>query len=66
MVKVGDKIPDVDLNESSPGDKVNLAKELATGKGLIIGVPAAFSESRHQVSSPSVPLSLSKAMLNLL
>ena len=43
MVKVGDKIPDVDLDESSPGDKVNLSKEL-TGKGVIIGVPAAFSK----------------------
>ncbi|KAL6721193.1 hypothetical protein ACLMJK_000295 [Lecanora helva] len=45
MVKAGDKIPNVDLDESSPGDKVNLSKELATGKGLIIGVPAAFSPS---------------------
>ena len=43
MVKVGDKIPDVDLFEASPGDKVNLSKELK-GKGLIIGVPAAFSK----------------------
>ena len=30
--------------EGSPGTKVNLAKELSSGKGLIIGVPAAFSE----------------------
>ena len=45
MVKAGDKIPDVELHESSPGDKVNLSKTL-TGKGLIIGVPAAFSEYR--------------------
>lgn len=45
MVKAGDKIPDIDLYESSPGDKVNLSKEL-TGKGLIIGVPAAFSRSK--------------------
>ena len=42
MVKVGDSIPDVDLYENSPGTKVNLHKELK-GKGLIIGVPAAFS-----------------------
>lgn len=35
-VKVGDKLPDVDLVEGSPGDKVNLANEL-TGKGLVIG-----------------------------
>ena len=43
MVKVGDPIPSVELVEGSPGNKVNLAKELK-GKGLIIGVPAAFSK----------------------
>lgn len=44
MVKVGASIPNVDLVEGSPGDKVNLSKELASGSGLIIGVPAAFSK----------------------
>lgn len=43
-VKVGDAIPDVELVESSPGNKVSIARELK-GKGLIIGVPAAFSPS---------------------
>ncbi|KEF62867.1 peroxiredoxin (alkyl hydroperoxide reductase subunit C) [Exophiala aquamarina CBS 119918] len=43
MVKQGDSIPSVDLFENSPGNKVNLANELASGKGVIIGVPAAFS-----------------------
>jgi 2-Cys peroxiredoxin 5 len=43
-VKVGDKIPNLDvLVESSPGNKVNLS-EAITGKALIIGVPAAFSK----------------------
>lgn len=37
FVKVGDKLPDVELVEGSPGNKVNLAKEL-TGKGVIIGM----------------------------
>ncbi len=45
MVKVGDSIPSVELAETSPGTKINLEKELASGKGLIIGVPAAFSMS---------------------
>ena len=57
LVQVGDRIPDLDvLTEDSPGNKVNLAKELATGKGLIIGVPAAFSTCQLLhcvVSSPS-------------
>lgn len=44
MVKPGDAIPAVDLVEDSPGNLVNLHKEL-TGNGLIIGVPAAFSTS---------------------
>jgi 2-Cys peroxiredoxin 5 len=33
---VGDAIPDVELMEDSPGNKVSLAKELK-GNGLIIG-----------------------------
>ena len=42
-VKAGDAIPDLEvLKENSPGNTVNLAKELK-GNGLIIGVPAAFS-----------------------
>lgn len=44
MVKVGDSIPNVELTEGNPGGKVNLATELASGEGIIIGVPAAFSK----------------------
>ena len=44
LVSVSDRIPDLDLVEDSPGNKVNLSKELAQGKGVIIGVPAAFSK----------------------
>ncbi len=44
FIKVGDKIPNLDvLVESSPGNKVNLS-EVIKGKALIIGVPAAFSK----------------------
>jgi hypothetical protein len=42
MVKVGDSVPNIDLVEGNPGNKVNLSQEL--GSGLIIGVPAAFSK----------------------
>ena len=42
MVKVGDSIPSIELYETTPGTKVDLSQELK-GKGLIIGVPAAFS-----------------------
>lgn len=43
-VSQGDSIPDLDvLTENSPGNKVNLAAELAKGKGVIVGTPGAFS-----------------------
>lgn len=42
FVNVGDTLPDVELVEKSPGNKVNLKDEIK-GKALIIGVPAAFS-----------------------
>jgi len=48
-IQIGDRIPDIDLMEASPGNKVSIAQQLPTGqgkgKGLIIGVPAAFSPS---------------------
>ncbi|KAK8153047.1 Redoxin [Phyllosticta citrichinensis] len=40
--KIGDSLPDVPLFEGSPANKVNLAQEL-TDKGVIVGVPAAYS-----------------------
>jgi len=57
MVNVGDSIPSVELHDGSPGAKVDLSKDLAKGKGLIIGVPAAFSPSPHAFFFPvfSVP-----------
>lgn len=42
MVKAGDPIPEIELMEG-PETKVNIGKELSSGKGLIIGVPAAYS-----------------------
>lgn len=42
FIQAGDPIPDVELMENSPGNKVSIAKEMQ-GKGLIIGVPGAFS-----------------------
>lgn len=45
FVQKGDAIPDLEvLTENSPGNKVNLAKEIK-GKGVIVGTPAAFSTS---------------------
>lgn len=52
FVRVGERIPEYELIEDSPGNKVNLSKELAQGKGLIIGVPAAFSKWILTLSKP--------------
>lgn len=54
FVKVGEPIPDLEvLQENSPGNMVNLAKELqAAGKGVIVGVPAAFSGACSQTHVP--------------
>ncbi|ORY58861.1 alkyl hydroperoxide reductase/peroxiredoxin, partial [Pseudomassariella vexata] len=55
FVKVGDKLPNLEvLCEDSPGNKVNLAEEFNNVKrGLIIGVPAAFSGACSQKHIPS-------------
>ncbi|KAK5721176.1 hypothetical protein LTR17_014817 [Elasticomyces elasticus] len=50
-VQIHDAIPDVELMENSPGNKVSIAKELK-GKGVIIGVPAAFSPSCSESHIP--------------
>lgn len=43
LVQKGDAIPNLNvLVENSPGNKINLAKEIK-GKAIIVGTPAAFS-----------------------
>lgn len=69
LVKVGDKLPNVELMENSPGNKVNIAEELKSGKGLIIGKPTmiiprseAPSVTRtNQISYSGVPAAFSPA-----
>ena len=54
FVQAGDALPDVDLTENAPDNKVNLGKELGpgSGKALIVGVPAAFSTCpTYQIAS---------------
>ncbi|KAI0189120.1 Redoxin [Xylaria flabelliformis] len=55
FVQVGDAVPDVELHEESPANKVSLAKEYGSGiaNGVIVGVPAAFSGSCSQKHVPS-------------
>lgn len=42
----------MELQEKTPDNKVNLSKELASGKGVIIGIPAAFSPACNDTHIP--------------
>jgi peroxiredoxin 5 len=55
LVTAGDTLPNRDvLFENSPGSKVNLADEFTNIKrGLVIGVPAAFSPACSNQHIPS-------------
>lgn len=53
LVQVGDSLPNLEvLCEASPGNKVNLLDEFKSTKGLVIGVPAAFSGACSQQHVP--------------
>jgi hypothetical protein len=44
-IKVGDSIPSIEgLQESKPGNAIDIAKEIGSGDAVIVGVPAAFSK----------------------
>lgn len=54
LVRVGQEIPSLEvLVEGSPGNKVNLAEEFASGDGYIVGVPGAFSGTCSAQHVPS-------------
>ncbi|XP_023420150.1 peroxiredoxin-5, mitochondrial isoform X2 [Cavia porcellus] len=42
-IKVGDAIPSVEVFEGEPGNKVNLAELFKGKKGVLFGVPGAFT-----------------------
>ncbi|CUM66763.1 uncharacterized protein PRCAT00004444001 [Priceomyces carsonii] len=42
-IAAGEKLPSVSLFKGSPGNDVNIAKEIGNSKAVIIGVPGAFS-----------------------
>ncbi|KAK5116904.1 hypothetical protein LTR62_006625 [Meristemomyces frigidus] len=55
LVQVGDAVPNTELMESSPGNKLSLSQHLGktSGKALIIGVPGAFSPACSASHIPS-------------
>ncbi|KAI5863890.1 Redoxin-domain-containing protein [Durotheca rogersii] len=54
VVQPGDALPDLAvLHEGSPGTRVSLGRELGPGRrGLVVGVPAAFSGACSQTHVP--------------
>jgi len=53
VIKVGDKLPSVELYENNPGNKVNIL-ELFSGakKGIIFAVPGAFTPGCSKTHLP--------------
>ncbi|RPB17755.1 peroxiredoxin [Morchella conica CCBAS932] len=43
FINVNDRIPDIEVMEDSPGNKISIGKELKGKKAILLGVPAAFS-----------------------
>ena len=50
LVQVGDVLPSVEVHEGTPGDKVNVKELFAGKKGILFGVPGAFTPTCHKVS----------------
>lgn len=52
LLKAGDAVPSVEIHEGSPGNTVDLSKETAKGKYIIVGVPGAFSPACSSSHAP--------------
>jgi len=51
-IKVGDAIPNIELAENNPGQKHKLADLFGTKKGIIFGVPGAFTPGCSKTHLP--------------
>jgi len=51
-IKVGDKLPSIELFDGSPAKKVNLADLLAKKKGVVFAVPGAFTPGCSKTHLP--------------
>ncbi|XP_051901260.1 peroxiredoxin-5, mitochondrial [Pristis pectinata] len=52
-IKVGDKLPSVDVHEGDPHCIVNIAELFKGKKGILFGVPGAFTPACHKDHLPS-------------
>ncbi|XP_033003498.1 peroxiredoxin-5, mitochondrial-like [Lacerta agilis] len=51
-LKVGDKFPSVEVYEGDPGNKVNVARLFTGKKGILFGVPGAFTPGCSKTHLP--------------
>ncbi|XP_047373622.1 peroxiredoxin-5, mitochondrial [Sciurus carolinensis] len=51
-IKVGDALPSVEVFEGEPGNKVNLAELFKGKKGILFGVPGAFTPGCSKTHLP--------------
>lgn len=51
-IKVGDPLPSIEVQEGSPGEKVNVKELFAGKKGILFGVPGAFTPGCSQTHLP--------------
>ncbi|XP_020630178.1 peroxiredoxin-5, mitochondrial-like [Orbicella faveolata] len=51
-IKVGDKLPSIQVMEGTPGDKVNVASLFAGKKGVLFAVPGAFTPGCSKTHLP--------------
>lgn len=49
LLQVGDAVPSVEVFEGEPGKKVNLAELFKGKKGVLFGVPGAFTPGCSKV-----------------
>nr|WHP37697.1 peroxiredoxin 5 [Cristaria plicata] len=59
-IKVGDKIPSVDLYENNPGNKLNAAQIFGKGKHVIFAIPGAFTPTCTEKHVPTFVTDISK------
>ncbi|XP_030373798.1 peroxiredoxin-5, mitochondrial [Scaptodrosophila lebanonensis] len=52
MVKVGDKLPSVDLFEDSPANKINSSELTSSKRVIIFGVPGAYTPGCSKTHLP--------------
>ncbi|CRK95670.1 CLUMA_CG009128, isoform A [Clunio marinus] len=53
QIKEGDKIPNVELYEDSPGNKINISDLTANKKVILFAVPGAFTPGCSKTHLPS-------------